>query len=61
MAKKQSFSDKANKKKFVMTCPVCEAEISRIKYVKAEKSENGWRFRTVNVGVCNCNRKEIYG
>ncbi|MBN2225757.1 MAG: hypothetical protein JW763_00180 [candidate division Zixibacteria bacterium] len=60
MAKKQSFADKASKKKHTMTCPVCESTISFVKYVKAEKTPNGWKFRTSNVGVCDCNRKEIY-
>jgi len=61
MAKKQSFADKASKKKHSMTCPVCEQPISFVKYAKAEKSERGWRFRTVNVGVCKCNHSEVYG
>lgn len=61
MAKKQSFADKASKKKHMKTCPVCEQPISYVKYSKAERSEKGWRFRTVNVGVCKCNHSEIYG
>jgi len=61
MAKKQSFSDKANKKSHGQTCPVCEAPIQFIKHVKAVKSGNGWKFRAVNTGVCKCNEKEIYG
>ncbi len=61
MAKKQSFADKASKKKHAMTCPICQGEIAFIKYVKAEKSSNGWRYRTNNVGVCECNRKELFG
>jgi formate dehydrogenase maturation protein FdhE len=61
MAKKQSFADKAAKKKFVMNCPVCAQPISFIKYVKAERTETGWRFKTSNVGVCKCNHSEIYG
>ena len=61
MAKKQSFADKASKKKFMKKCPICETEISFVKYAKAERSENGWRFRTSNVGVCKCNHSEVYG
>jgi hypothetical protein len=61
MAKKQSFADKASKKKHAINCPVCESEISYVKYAKAEKSAKGWRFRTVNVGVCKCNHTEVYG
>jgi len=61
MAKKQSFADKASKKKFEKTCPVCETPLNYVKFVRAERSENGWRYRTNNVGVCKCNHSEIYG
>ena len=61
MAKKQSFADKASKKKDAVHCPVCETEISYVKYAKAERSTKGWRFRSVNVGVCKCNHSEVYG
>ncbi|MEA2030300.1 MAG: hypothetical protein U9N55_01725 [candidate division Zixibacteria bacterium] len=61
MAKKQSFADKSNKRKFAKICPVCDEEIHFIKHVKAVKSENGWKYRSSNVGVCKCNEKEIYG
>ena len=61
MAKKQSFADKASKKKSELHCPVCEQPITFVKYTKAERSENGWKFRTRNVGVCKCNHSEIYG
>jgi len=61
MAKKQSFLDKTQKKKFSQTCPVCDQEIQRIQHVKAVKSETGaWKFRSQNIGVCKCNEKEIY-
>ena len=61
MAKKQSFLDKAQKKKFATFCPVCSGEVQPIKHIKAEKGPNGaWKFRTQNVGVCKCNEKEIY-
>ncbi|MCX6826266.1 MAG: hypothetical protein NTV06_03205 [candidate division Zixibacteria bacterium] len=61
MAKKQSFADKASKKKHMSLCPICEQPINHIKYVKAERTANGWKFRTTNVGVCKCNHSEIYG
>ncbi|MBU8934115.1 MAG: hypothetical protein KOO62_08905 [candidate division Zixibacteria bacterium] len=61
MAKKQSFADKAAKRGFTSTCPVCDTELAYIKHVKAVKSENGWKYRSLNVGVCKCNEKEIYG
>ena len=60
MAKKQSFADKASKKAHGNICPVCDTVLQYIKHVKGEKSETGWRYRTVNVGVCKCNEKEIY-
>jgi len=62
MAKRQSFADKASKKIHTATCPVCESTFQYIKYVKAVKSENGgWKYRAVNIGVCKCNEKEVYG
>ena len=61
MAKKQSFADKASKRAFQKACPVCDGEMAYIKHVKAVKSETGWKYRSVNVGVCKCNEKEIYG
>ncbi|MFH2049260.1 MAG: hypothetical protein ABIJ12_07425 [bacterium] len=60
MAKKQSFADKANKKTGGKICPVCSTDMIFVKHVKAEKSETGWRYRTVNVGVCKCNEAEVY-
>ncbi|RKX18585.1 MAG: hypothetical protein DRP51_08925 [Candidatus Zixiibacteriota bacterium] len=61
MAKKQSFADKASKKKHEKICPICESAVNYVKYVRAERSENGWRYRTSNIGVCKCNHSEVYG
>ncbi len=61
MAKKQSFADKASKKKQVNLCPVCNSEITHIKLMKAIKSNGNWRFTNKPVGVCKCNEAEIYG
>jgi len=61
MAKKQSFLEKATKKRIVVNCPVCGQAITNVKYTKAERSANGWKFRTTNVGVCKCNHSEVYG
>ena len=62
MAKRQSFADKSSKRVHTMTCPVCSEVKQFIKYVKAVKTDSGsWKFQTVNVGVCKCNSKEIYG
>ncbi len=61
MAKRQSFSDKASKKKHVDTCPVCGGEITHIKLMKAESRDGNWRFVNKPVGVCKCNEAEVYG
>lgn len=62
MAKKQSFSDKSNKKSHAKICPVCSEQMQLIKFVRSIKTEVGaWKFRTVNTGVCKCNQKEVYG
>lgn len=62
MAKKQSFADKANKKSFASTCPVCKDAIQYIRHVKAVKTEVGaWKFNSRNTGVCKCNHEEVYG
>ncbi len=61
MAKKQSFADKASKKKHADICPVCEQPVAYVKFRKAVRSENGWRFKTNNIGVCKCNHSEVYG
>lgn len=61
MAKKQSFSDKANKRAHTMTCPVCQETIQFVKFMKAVKADNGaWKMRPQNVGVCKCNQAEVY-
>ena len=60
MAKKQSFSDKASKKKHIKTCPVCDTELTRVKWIKAERAGASVRYRTQNIGVCKCNESEVY-
>ncbi len=61
MAKTQSFADKAQGKHKINICPVCNGDIQYIKQVRAIKSPTGsWKYRTVNVAVCQCNEKEIY-
>ena len=60
MAKKQSFADKASKKRHVELCPICSQEKTRVKWIKAVKSDAGVRYRTVNIGVCKCNESEVY-
>ena len=62
MAKKMSFSDKANKRAHTQTCPTCEEPIQFIKFMKAVKGDKGgWKMRVQNIGACKCNNAEIYG
>ncbi len=61
MAKKQTFADKASKKNKSHYCPVCEAEITHIRVVQANKRNGNWRFSNGPVGVCKCNEAEVYG
>jgi hypothetical protein len=61
MAKKQSFADKASKKSHSEICPICNAEVTRIKLMKAVKVNGNWRFTNKPVGVCKCNEAEVYG
>ena len=59
MAKKMTFADKAAKRAFTMTCPVCSEAIQYIKYVRAVKGDNGSQFGPNPTGLDN--RSEIYG
>ena len=62
MAKKQSFSDKSNKRAHTMSCPVCKESYQFIKLTKATKGDKGaWKFKDQNIGVCKCNNAEVYG
>jgi len=61
MAKKQSFADKASKKRQIDICPVCKSEISHLKVVQANNIKGHWRFSNKPIGVCKCNEAEIYG
>ncbi len=60
MAKKQTFGDKSSKKSYDVVCPACDQTKQYVKHVKAVKTDTGWKFRSLNVGVCKCNEKEIY-
>ncbi len=61
MAKKQSFADKASKKKHVEICPVCNTALARVKWVRGVTEGTSVRYRTNTVGICKCNEKQIYG
>jgi len=57
MAKRQSFADKASKKKDVKTCPVCNQPISPTLLVSPEPTADGksFKMRSRQVGICKCN------
>ena len=62
MAKRQSFADKASKKKHVLICGVCDTPKVATKVVFPSKSENGGvKYKTSVINVCKCNHQEIYG
>ena len=62
MAKKQTFADKLSKHKTVMMCPVCnEAVVPTLVLRPAEGKTDGQRMKETRLGVCKCNRKEVYG
>ena len=61
MAKRQSFADKASKKKHEKLCPVCNQPVVYTKVVKSEPTADGqsFRMRTRNIGICKCNEKAV--
>jgi hypothetical protein len=61
MAKRQSFADKASKKKHEKVCPVCNQPVTYTKVVKPEPSGDGqsFRMRSRNIGICKCNEKSV--
>ncbi len=65
MAKVKTFVDKLRKMSefHADICPVCNAEIHRVKVVRAVRSEDtgSYRFNQLMVNVCKCNEKEVYG
>ncbi len=62
MAKRQSFADKASKKKHVINCSVCDSPLVATKVVFPIKTETGGiKYNTNVVQVCKCNHKEVYG
>lgn len=59
MAKKQSFADKASKKKHVALCPACGNSITFTKILKPVKKPNGgYKMKSVTVGVVKCSQKD---
>jgi len=63
MAKKQDFASKLAKgQKHGEMCPTCGNVFTFLKKVESYYSENSqsWKYRTMNLKVCNCNEKEVY-
>ncbi len=62
MAKRQSFADKAAKKKHVVTCEVCNSPITATLVVLPQTTGKGTvKYKKSIVNICKCNHKEIYG
>ncbi len=62
MAKRQSFADKASKKKHVLNCEVCNSPITATLVVLPQTTGSGnIKYKKRMVSVCKCNHKEIYG
>lgn len=59
MAKRQSFADKASKKKDVVLCPICNQQITATLVVRPEPTADGksFKMRSRQVGICKCNEK----
>ncbi len=63
MAKKQDFASKVAKaQKTGSACPVCGNIYSFVKKVESYYSEDSasWKYKTVNLKVCQCNEKEVF-
>jgi hypothetical protein len=61
MAKRQSFADKASKKKHEVICPVCNQAVQYTLVVAPEPVSGGksFKMRSRNVGICKCNEKSV--
>ena len=62
MARRQSFLDKATKKKQIINCDVCGSPVTPTIVVLAQRAGDGAiKYKKNMVKICKCNRKEIYG
>ncbi len=61
MAKRQSFADKASKKKDIAICATCNQPITHTVIVSPEPTADGksYKMRSRNVGICKCNEKTV--
>lgn len=62
MAKKQDFASKLHKGKTGPTCPTCGNVYTFVKKVESYFSADTgtWKYKTMNLKVCQCNEKEVY-
>jgi hypothetical protein len=62
MAKRQSFADKASKKKHVIECPVCNSPVTSTMFIIPTPTESGSiKYKKSMIHVCKCNHKQYYG
>ena len=62
MAKRQSFADKAAKKKHVVNCDVCNSPITPTLVVLPTITGTGAvKYKKNVIKICKCNYKEIFG
>jgi hypothetical protein len=61
MAKRQSFADKASKKKDVRVCPNCNQPLTSTLVVSPEPTADGksYKMRSRNIAICKCNEKSV--
>lgn len=61
MAKRQSFADKAAKKKDTVICPTCNQPVVYTVVVSPEPTADGksYKMRARNIGICKCNEQSI--
>ncbi len=63
--KKRGFIDKVRKGTDPIgeVCEKCSQEIKYMRVIDPQylENKNAWRFKEKVVGVCNCNRNEIFG
>jgi len=62
MAKRQSFADKASKKKHVVNCAVCGSPITPTMFILPTPTDSdSVKYKRSIVGICKCNHKKYYG
>jgi hypothetical protein len=62
MAKRQSFADKASKKKHIIECAVCGTPITPTMFIIPTPGEGGsLKLKRSIINICKCNHKQYYG